>query len=105
MSLFTSQSTIKIPPDVLREQAVKTRDCADVFSEAFDLITNLHATLLESVWKGDDFNQLVKINAMNADHCKKYVEQLYAMADFLQSVADKMQETDMANRAKIQSAG
>lgn len=105
MSLFTSQSTLKIPPDELRAQAEKTRACADEFAEALDFLTNLHATLLDGAWQGLAFDELVKVNAMNAEHYGKYVDRLYAMADFLCDVADKMQETDAANRTKLQSVG
>lgn len=105
MSLFTSQqSTLKIPPDELRAQAEKTRACADEFAEALDFLTNLHATLLDGAWKGRSFDRLVSVNAMNAEHYGKYVDRLYAMADFLRDVADKMQETDAASRTKLQSA-
>lgn len=106
MLLSTSSTcTLKIPPDELRAQAEKTRACADEFAEALDFLTNLHATLLDGAWQGLAFDELVKVNAMNAEHYGKYVDRLYAMADFLCDVADKMQETDAANRTKLQSVG
>lgn len=105
MALFTSHKTVQICPELLHEKAEDLRANADTAGDIFDQMQNRFLSLKEAgAWEGLAFDEAAKATAMNVSKFEGMEEKMLRLADLLDAVATKMQETDAELKAKIDAA-
>ena len=105
MSLFSSHKTICVTPELLREKAEALRECADTAGDIFDRMQNRFLSLKEAgAWEGLAFDEAAKATALNVSKFEGMEEKMLRLAELLEAVAAKMQETDMELKAKIDAS-
>lgn len=105
MSLFSSHKTVCVTPELLREKAEDLRANADTAGDIFDQMQNRFLSLKEAgAWEGLAFDEAAKATAMNVSKFEGMEEKMLRLADLLDAVATKMQETDAELKAKIDVA-
>lgn len=105
MSLFSSHKTIQVTPEQLRTQATNLRAYADEAGDIFDQMQNRFLALKEAgAWEGLAFNEMAKATAMNVSQFEDMESRMLRLADLLDAVAEKMQETDSSIQTRIKAA-
>ena len=104
MSLFSTQTTVKVDPDLLLEKASEIDEFANSAGDIYDQMLNLFLALKEGgMWEGVAFNELVNVTTMNVEKFAPVAEKLEELADYLRRVATKMSNVDEEVVADIRS--
>lgn len=95
MSWFSSNTTVKVDPDLLLEKASEIEEFASSAGDIYDQMLNLFLALKEAgMWEGLAFDTLVNVTTMNVERFAPIAEKLEELADFLRRVATKMANVD-----------
>ena len=94
--------TIQINPDELRAQASQLRGYAEQHDEIIQRLTNLVASL-DEVWKGEAQSAFVKRFQESRDIFNSFDEALASFSEIMDTSADKMENTDLSLKRRINS--
>ena len=94
--------TIQINPDSLRTQASQLRGYAEQHDEIIQRLTNLVASL-DEVWKGEAQSAFVKRFQESRDIFNSFDEALASFSEIMDTSADKMENTDLPLKRRINS--
>lgn len=95
MALFSTNTTIKVDPDLLQEKASEIDEFASSAGDIYDQMLNLFLTLKEAgMWEGVAFDELVNVTTMNVEKFAPVSEKLEELADYLRRVATRMSNVD-----------
>lgn len=95
MGWFSSNTTVKVDPDLLLEKASEIDEFASSTGDIYDQMLNLFLALKEGgMWEGVAFDELVNVTTMNVEKFAPVAEKLEELADYLRRVATKMSNVD-----------
>lgn len=104
MGLFST--TIKVPTPVLQDYANKMQEFADSNLDIFNRVYNSLLCLKGSgEWQGTSLEAIVSATEKNKEKFGDTIEELQALADYLQKFVTEISEKDEEIKKQINSVG
>lgn len=98
--------TIKVPLNILQENAAKLQSLADENEDVFDRIYNsLQSMESSGEWKGESLTAAVTATQENREKFSDTIDEMHKLADFLRNYADEMAAKDAELKRRIESVG
>ena len=104
MGLFST--TIKVPTSALQDYATKMKGFAETNTDIFDRVYNSLLCLKGSgEWQGTSLEAIVSATEKNKEKFGDTIEELQALADYLQKFVTEISEKDEEIKKQINSVG
>ncbi|MBE6947730.1 MAG: hypothetical protein E7454_05720 [Ruminococcaceae bacterium] len=99
-------TTIKVPVSTLQENATKMQGFAETNADVFDRVYNSLLCLKGSGgWQGTSLEAIVSATEKNKEKFGDTIEELQALADYLQKFVTEISEKDEEIKKQINSVG
>lgn len=104
MAFFST--TIKVPVAQLQENAAKMQNFAETNADIFDRVYNSLLCLKGSgEWQGTSLEAIVSATEKNKEKFGDTIEELQALAEYLQKFVTEISEKDEEIKKQINSVG
>ncbi len=98
--------TIKVPLNILQENAAKLQSLADENEDVFDRIYNsLQSMEASGEWKGESLKAAITATQENREKFSDTIDEMHKLAAFLKNYADDMAAKDAELKRRIESVG